>query len=552
MSRFAGPFRSLRLALPPLVLLSWGLTFWDLGQVPAAQAEDAPAARQLYLDQGWTAEERQRFYFTSQGSQLIPYDWFLVLEAVDGSPFRSDANMHKLRFIPQPPGDRNPHGLPVGFVRDDNPADVFNIKRAFLGENLASEDYPRTNAWVGLTCAACHTVRIAMPTATLTIDGGPALADIQTFLESLTQSLQATHKEPARMDRFARAVLADNYNADEAAALKKRVAAYTSALEQVVARNASSVRYGHARLDAFGAILNEICATALQIPENRQPSDAPASFPFLWETPRLDWVQWNGSTNNPLTRNVGEALGVFAHFSLTGPDEADRFQSTVNLRNLFELEQLVDKLRAPAWPEEHLGRIDRQKAERGAKLFEQNCAKCHGVRGPDGQFPLTAPNAKGHRFINTTMVPLEEIGTDNRLALNFLRHAARPGPLKSLLPPPLAELPAVPRLILLRGRQEDHRSQVGGNQPATRRGTAGKAERVSRRKDANRKAPEKLQGPPSGGRLGHCAVLAQRIRSESLSTAPAGRPAHAKVRRRQSGVRCQARRFCHGFARGRV
>jgi hypothetical protein len=43
-------------------------------------------------------------------------------------------------------------------------------------------------------------------------------------------------------------------------------------------------------------------------------------------------VQWNGSANNPLARNVGEALAVFANFSVTAANDADRFQSTVNVR----------------------------------------------------------------------------------------------------------------------------------------------------------------------------------------------------------------------------
>ncbi|HUE74787.1 MAG TPA: di-heme-cytochrome C peroxidase [Pirellulaceae bacterium] len=227
------------------------------------------------------------------------------------------------------------------------------------------------------------------------VDGGHAMADVETFLESLTRSLDSTHKDPARMHRFAKRVLGDNHNEVEEAALMKRVVAYTAALAKMVERNASPVRYGYARLDAFGAILNEICATALEIPENRQPSDAPASYPFLWDTPQLDWVQWNGSANNPISRNVGEALGVFAHFTLTAESDAERFQSTVNVRNLFELEQQVNKLRAPAWPEGHLGPIDRVKSARGEKLFAQNCAKCHGVRGADGKFPLTEPNATG-------------------------------------------------------------------------------------------------------------------------------------------------------------
>jgi hypothetical protein len=166
-----------------LAVLCWGSL---PGQILTSLAQDTPPPKGEYLDQGWTGEERQRFYYTTQGSQLIPYEWFLHLEATSGGQFRSGANMEKLRFIPQAPGDRNPDGLPIGFVKDDNPADVFDIKRAFLGENFANQDYPRTNAWLGLTCAACHTARIATPTAIVTIDGGPAMADVETFLESLT------------------------------------------------------------------------------------------------------------------------------------------------------------------------------------------------------------------------------------------------------------------------------------------------------------------------------------------------------------------------------
>ena len=43
--------------------------------------------------------------------------------------------MERLRFIPHVPNtDRNPDGLPIGFVVDDNPQTVteLNIKRSFL------------------------------------------------------------------------------------------------------------------------------------------------------------------------------------------------------------------------------------------------------------------------------------------------------------------------------------------------------------------------------------------------------------------------------------
>jgi hypothetical protein len=33
----------------------------------------------VYLEQNWSPDESSRFYFTSQGSQILPYDWFLAL-----------------------------------------------------------------------------------------------------------------------------------------------------------------------------------------------------------------------------------------------------------------------------------------------------------------------------------------------------------------------------------------------------------------------------------------------------------------------------------------
>ena len=38
----------------------------------------AGAAEVVYLDQHWTPELREQFYFTPQGSRLMPYDWFLA------------------------------------------------------------------------------------------------------------------------------------------------------------------------------------------------------------------------------------------------------------------------------------------------------------------------------------------------------------------------------------------------------------------------------------------------------------------------------------------
>jgi hypothetical protein len=44
----------------------------------------------LYLNQAWSSAERNWFYATSQGSQIMPYDWFMALEqSGSDAPFRN-------------------------------------------------------------------------------------------------------------------------------------------------------------------------------------------------------------------------------------------------------------------------------------------------------------------------------------------------------------------------------------------------------------------------------------------------------------------------------
>ena len=80
-------------------------------------------------------------------------------------------------------------------------------------------------------------------------------------------------------------------------------------------RNRGDHPYGFARLDAIGAIFNEVTVSAMHVPGNRKSANAPVSYPFIWDTPQHDRVQWNGSVENAgpgaLGRNVGEVLGVF-------------------------------------------------------------------------------------------------------------------------------------------------------------------------------------------------------------------------------------------------
>lgn len=392
------------------------------------------------LDQGWSKDEELDFYNTSQGSQLLPYSWFLALEQASNSDlFRNDKNIRRLGFISQAPiPSRNPDGLPVGFVKDDIQEDF--LVSALSATRLSSSsqgnqtDYKE---WLGLNCAACHTSEINYGDKTLRINGGPAQTDFPAFLDNMSKALVTTTNEDAKLTRFAKKIIPEGgYNETEKQALKKRLEAYTVWLKGYIDINYGGLTtpYGYGRLDAFGAILNRVTSSLLDIPSNGTPANAPVSYPFLWNTSQLDWVQWNGSVSNHIARNVGEVSGVFAHTILKTDNENERFYSSAKIVNLDQLEQLMAKLDSPKWGSP-LPAIDQDKAEKGKVLYANNCVSCHGIRDDKGQFPMTEPNAVGKQFIQTHMTPLKTIGTDPLMAMNFVdpRFNVDPGQMRPFI-----------------------------------------------------------------------------------------------------------------------
>lgn len=398
-----------------------------------------------FLDQGWSADEREEFYTTAQGSQLIPLDWFLVLEAPgDATPFRDAAHMDRLRYLAHPRSRLNPHGLPVGFVVDTDVDETQTAaKNAYIQSRFPKKSSPQVQkSFLGLTCAACHTGRIEFGNRAVQVDGAPTMADLQTFLVELAAALTATHEQPDKLARFAKAL-----KVQDTESLKMGVAARAAALQALVKRNDSAHRYGFARLDAFGAILNAVCDDALGLPANNVKSSAPVSYPQLWDTPHMDWVQWNSSSSSALTRNVGEVLGVFGHFTLTpAPGKRNQFDSTVKLQSLRRLESLVARLKTPVWPEDLLGKLDEQRIARGRALFAANCAVCHPVRDAQGNYKMV--DVGGQSRIQTHAIPLNVIKTDPQMILN-LGSQVDPGVLREFLPPDLKQCEKVARGPLL-------------------------------------------------------------------------------------------------------
>ncbi|MCG5053631.1 MAG: hypothetical protein KA712_11775 [Myxococcales bacterium] len=347
--------------------------------------------RIVYVDQGWDETDSLWFYNTTQGSNLLPYELFLHLEQASSTQaFRDDANMLRYRYLLSKPTWDNPDALPVGFVKDTY----------------------RGRAYVGLTCAACHTGQLDYGEVGIRIDGGPALADLQGFLEGLEASLAATLRDEAKFRRLAAAVqgTAPAATYEQRAKLRTELATWHARLSGENRQNHGGVpRYGYGRVDAFGRIFNRVFTRLTpDDPHNTNPSNAPVSYPFLWDTPLHDYVQWNGLISNEknqvAARNVGEALGSFASFDL------DTGASSVVLPNLNRMErQLREKLWSPLWPAV-LPAIDPKRAAQGRKVFERyRCGTCHE---PIGDRESTK------RRVVAQLISLPRVGTDPTMARN--------------------------------------------------------------------------------------------------------------------------------------
>lgn len=154
---------------------------------------------------------------------------------------------------------------------------------------------------------------------------------------------------------------------------------------------------GFGRVDAFGSARFLMFGL-----ENRRPTTAPVSYPYLWGMKDTAWLHYNANTNSVVERNIGQALGLGATY------DAKSYETTVNIENALDLEWLAYNITPPVWPEELFGRIDAKKADRGKELYEQNCAQCHD------QYETTSEGLR-----NYPLFPFEEIGTDRNQAENF-------------------------------------------------------------------------------------------------------------------------------------
>ena len=322
-----------------------------------SEAYDTP----IYLPQGWSPADSLWFYNITQGSALLPYDFYLNLELPDSQTLlRDNQVIDQYRYLPQKPTFSNPDGLAVGFA-----------KEAYQGKD-----------YMGFTCAACHTNQLNYQGKAVRIDGGPSMANMVGYLHAMEKSFKQTISNPEKNARFVDAVLASNNDYQNEAQVQHDLQVWGDSISLYNTINHSHIKYGYGRLDAFGRIYNRVLQ---YVPNKQQVFDvltqvttpkgeylisseqaekvlaginetiigseqfaliikrllssdagypalsqkeflyvrnalfnepnAPVSYPFLWDIAQSDYVQWNGIADNaglgPIGRNAGEVIGVF-------------------------------------------------------------------------------------------------------------------------------------------------------------------------------------------------------------------------------------------------
>ena len=400
--------------------------------------------------QAWTEENRVAWYTVSQGSRLIPRAWMDNLEQPDGAGmFLEPAYINKFRYLPNPaaawtsPDTKCPYdkSLPLGFSVDCQSDQ--NLSGQLRWKTAQSDREP----WVGLNCSACHTTEMTFKGTTFRADGGPALADFQLFIEKLNLAVHKTVSDPAKFERFASRVLVAGAPPTELAMLKKALVKWNEWNDDLATLNdpnyddpaARIPAYGFGRLDAIGQIYNKISLLATPggiAHQIANVSDAPTSYPFLWNVRQLDRVEWNGIGVNSvaagvhygaLGRNTGEVIGVFGDVSIKkGPGPLEGYSSSVAVKTLNDIEAQLAKLQPPVWPAA-FGEVNKDLVTAGRNLFGTNCSGCHTVP--------TKPRGDLTEMFKTKLQPVFPVagtnehgtGTDFWMACNAVLDAARSG-----------------------------------------------------------------------------------------------------------------------------
>ncbi len=251
---------------------------------------------------------------------------------------------------------------------------------------------------VFVNCAVCHTstVRAAPDQPPMLVSGMPAalfnMKQFEEFFfncatdpkfaeEYLIPEIQRQGADLDLLDRYVVYPLAIGIMRDRVLALKGR-------FEWVYRQK----EWGPGRVDTFNS-----AKVIFNFPMNHldpREFDAPADFPSIWlqrprREPRAMELHWDGNNTDMTERNKSAAFGT----GTTPP--------TLDLPRIRRVEAWILDAEPPAFT--RMFAIDPALAARGAPLYKEYCANCHGASGRDFSGEYVG-----------RVTPLAEVGTDRR------------------------------------------------------------------------------------------------------------------------------------------
>jgi len=143
---------------------------------------------------------------------------------------------------------------------------------------------------------------------------------------------------------------------------------------------------------------------------HRDPELAIARKPPRFDLPHHDMdapAWWHYAKRKSLYADGFAPRGhrMLMQFLLVEQNGPERFREWED--EFRDIEAWIAALEPPPWP----GRVDRELAARGERVFQAACAECHGSYGPGARYP-------------ERLVPIAEVGTD-RVRLDSLTAAER-------------------------------------------------------------------------------------------------------------------------------
>ena len=398
----------------------------------------------IHLEQGWEEAFRHAYYFTPQGSHIIPLDMALALEGPADTQtliFKDNGlAVTEFGFIPYPASQAdakkpyhklNPNGLPLGFTVD-----------GFVEKKYA-DTHKNTTPMLGMNCAACHTSNIKLKGKTVRIDGNQGMGDFMGLFTAMDQALEDTKNDASKFERFA-ARIGSTSEVDKTL-LKGRLENVIRQRQAWQRRNTHTVEAGHGRVDAFGVIFNQTTGRDLHMDRvedfggNVRAPDAPVSFPVLWDTPHMPRVQWNGIADNTkpggvLGRNFGQVLGVFGRTEITRENSSVGNCNSVKRENLNKMDYWLQSLNSPQWEDDALSELlptlDETLIESGKVIYNKQCAACHAPVSED--YKRKKYYEKSECDLPVTMVDIDIVKTDKMTVNTGIRQGASSGMLQGL------------------------------------------------------------------------------------------------------------------------